>query len=96
MLNEEQKKVLIDALNNKFGEKELHCPMCGNNQFTISDGYIVNLMQEDLKNFKIDKGIPSISIICDNCGFISQHALGTLGMLPVQEQPKEGVSNGKE
>ena len=93
MLTEEQKKKLIDSLNQKFGEKQITCPMCGNTHFTISDGYFVNMIQDDVYNFNIGKGIPSISIICDKCGFISQHALGTLGLLPKKEQPKEGGEN---
>lgn len=91
---EEEKQRLASALIKKLEIKNLRCPMCGNSHFSISDGYFFNFLQEDIKNYSMGKGVPSISIICDNCGFISQHALGSLGLLS-KEQPKEGGEDGK-
>lgn len=34
--------------------------------------------------------IPVISIGCENCGFISQHALGALGLLDLASNDKKG------
>lgn len=60
----------------------LKCPMCGLNSFTISDGYVFNEVHDDYKHRVIGgAGIPSVLLVCSNCGFISQHAIGALGLL---------------
>jgi hypothetical protein len=41
-------------------------------------------------------GIPSIAIICNRCGFISQHALGTLGLLPATTEAKPAATVAAE
>ena len=81
MLNEDNKKELIKALTEKV--KLLECPMCHNNSFTIVDGYIVQSVQNDKNNIVLGNGpmIPSMAIVCNNCGFMSQHNLGILGLL---------------
>ena len=68
------------------------CPMCGNPHFTIAPAYFVNLLQTSVGNLTLGgKSIPSIPIICTNCGFISQHAIGVLGFMPKesQKEPKK-------
>lgn len=65
------------------------CPMCGNKHFSIAPAYFVNLLQTSVGNLSLGgKSIPSIPIICTNCGFISQHAIGILGIVP-KESPEE-------
>ncbi len=61
---------------------KLSCPMCGNNNFHLAEGYFNNTLQSDLKNFSLGgTGIPTAPIICTKCGFTSQHAIGVLGLL---------------
>ena len=36
--------------------------------------------------------IPTIAIVCNNCGYISQHALGALGLLPPKATAQEDIS----
>ncbi len=80
MLTEEQKNLIIKALEER-GAK-LPCPRCSNTQFTILDGYFNQTLQTELKNISIGGlTIPSIVIGCVKCGFLSQHALGALGLL---------------
>lgn len=80
-LPKETKEKIIKGLQAK-GVKTI-CPMCGHNHFVLADGYFNNTLQKDLKNISLGgSGIPTISIVCSNCGFISQHALGVLGLLP--------------
>ncbi len=87
MLSKEEKEKIVKRLNERFGELEVKCPMCGNNTFSVSDGYFSNVIQNNLDSLKIaGPSIPAISIICSKCGFISMHALGTLGLLPSQEK----------
>jgi predicted nucleic-acid-binding Zn-ribbon protein len=85
-MSEENKKKIIDKLNQK-GVKPV-CPMCGNTSFSLADGYLSNTIQGTVGLGFVIGGpsIPTVAIICKNCGFTSQHALGALGLL----QNKEG------
>ncbi len=88
LMSDENKKKAIDSLNKK-GVKKV-CPMCGNNNFVIADGYFNQTMQGNLQAGIIIGGpsIPTVAIICTNCGFISHHALGALGLLQNSEGGK--------
>jgi hypothetical protein len=56
--------------------------MCLNRNFVISDGYFLNSLQNNFKNINLGgESVPTIAIICSNCGFTSQHSLGILGLL---------------
>jgi len=93
MFTNEKKVELVTRLDERFKKYEhvLKCPMCGHGQFTIADAYLRNDLQADLKSMSLGgPSIPSVAIICNNCGFISQHAIGILGVLP-----KEDEKNGK-
>lgn len=97
MISQEDKQKVIQELNKKLGPSGAKCPMCGNKHFIIADGYFNTFVQDDLNDINLGgPSIPSISIICSNCGFMSQHALGVLGLLPKQNSDeKEGGNNGK-
>lgn len=96
MISQEEKQRIIQKLNAKLGHTGAKCPMCGNTHFIIADGYFNTYIQDDLKNFNMGgQSIPSISIICDKCGFMSLHALGILGLLSSSDNNKEGEKNGK-
>ncbi|WP_343626578.1 hypothetical protein [Flavobacterium lindanitolerans] len=61
----------------------LSCPMCKNSDFVIAEGYFNNPLQFKLPDLSIGgRSIPTIGIICQNCGFVSQHALKTINLLP--------------
>jgi hypothetical protein len=82
---------LLDERLRKFGQ-ETKCPMCGNTHFAISDSYFQNVLQDDINTTTLGgPSVPTIAIICTNCGFVSQHALGILGLLP-----SEGDADGKK
>lgn len=81
-----------DAIIKKLNEKgaNLPCPRCGHKKFTLIDGYFNHTLQDNLSGLVIGgKSIPSAVIGCVNCGFLAQHALGALGLLP--EEAKEGA-----
>jgi hypothetical protein len=87
-----QKELLIKTLELK-GVKSV-CPMCGNHHFILADGYFSNTLQGDTKNLSLGgAGIPTIPIVCSNCGFVSQHALGVLGLLPKEENEDKQNDN---
>ena len=68
----------------------LPCPRCSRNEFFISDGYFVQSVQIELSGTVLGgPSIPSIVIVCKNCGYLSQHALGRLGLLPKKKDRHE-------
>lgn len=79
--SDEQYQAIIKALEERGVRHE--CPRCGNPNFAVGDGYFINPVQKDFSNFNLGGlSVPSIVLICTKCGFISQHALGSLGFLP--------------
>ena len=86
-LSKEQKEKIIKVLDEK-GAK-LPCPRCGNNNFTLLDGYFNQTIQTELKGMIIGgPSVPSVVVACTRCGYLSQHALGPLGLLPKEEVKK--------
>lgn len=59
------------------------CPMCHGQEFTILDRYPVNPVVDDYRKPSaiIGRSIPTVAIICNHCGFISQHAMGFMGLM---------------
>lgn len=81
MIEEKKKQEIAKRLNERV--QNFSCPMCHKGQFTIVDGYVLETLQNDYKNLIIGGGhlIPSVIIVCNNCGYLSQHSLGVLGLL---------------
>ncbi len=80
-ISNEKKQEIIKALEER-GAK-LPCPRCGNNSFNLLDGYFNQTIQTNLKGMTLGgPSIPSVVVVCNRCGHLSQHALGTLGLLP--------------
>lgn len=69
---------IINSLNAKLPEKVYTCPACGRNDtMGISTGLIINVLHEnnlDILRFG-PLAIPTIPIICNNCGYVAQHAV---------------------
>lgn len=86
-----QKDKIIKALTERGAS--LPCPRCGNDAFTLLDGYFNQVIQEDPKGIVLGgRTIPSVVVACNRCGYLAQHALGILGLLPKEEnKSKEEV-----
>ncbi len=85
--SQEQKDKIIRALESRGAKQP--CPRCGNNNFTLVDGYFNQPIQTELAGLVIGgPSIPSIVVVCTRCGFMSQHALGVLGLLPQEGKQK--------
>lgn len=86
-MSAEQKDKIVKTLVDRGATKS--CPRCGNDKFSLLDGYFNQPIQTDLKGMVLGgPSIPSVVVVCNRCGFLSQHALGTLGLLL-----KEGVQD---
>lgn len=83
-LKETEKKEILEALATRQVKK--NCPMCGYDTFGIFDGYLSHPVQYNTTQLSLGgEVLPTAVIICKRCGFVSQHALGTLGLLPEKE-----------
>lgn len=87
-MNSEEKDRALKALEEKSAK--LPCPRCGNAKFFLADGYFNQSIQENLEGITIGgPSIPSVGVVCAQCGFISHHALGVLGLLPTPKTFKK-------
>jgi hypothetical protein len=86
-LSEEEKKKIADALQERnFSGK---CPMCGFENFAILDGYFNPPLNLNIGEVILGQTvIPSAVLVCKRCGFICQHALGALDLLPKEGDKK--------
>jgi len=93
---ENNKEIIARKVNEVL--PNLECPMCHNRHFTILDGYLVFPVPDDYKTpfFQAQKSMPAIAVICTKCGFISQHALGILGLLYKDKQEETKKQEGQE
>ena len=86
-LSDERKAQIIAALE-KSGAK-LPCPRCGNKTFSLIDGYFNQTLQFQLGGITLGgPSIPTVVVACNQCGFLSQHAIGVLGLLSNKEGGK--------
>ncbi len=61
------------------------CPRCSTNQFDIIGKTFLPLNESPNKIAIGGPTIPSIVIACTNCGFLTYHALGPLGLMPKEK-----------
>jgi hypothetical protein len=58
------------------------CPRCRDSQWTVSEYSRIEVQSTMDRNSAERTTIPAIMIVCEHCGFISQHALQPLGIWP--------------
>ena len=58
------------------------CHRCGHLSFTVIDGFNKFIVQNDFRGGVAIDGasIPAINVACDNCGALTAHAVGALGL----------------
>lgn len=82
-MKDDDKLRIITELNNRIGS--FLCPMCHKGQLKFVDSYSSYPLSDEYTKINIGgKIIPFVMLVCDNCGYVSQHALGTLNILPKQ------------
>lgn len=95
MLADEQKEKIVKVLNERIGG--LKCPMCHNGPFTIIDGYFNIPLQGSLHSYTMGGAtVPMVAIVCNNCGYVSFHALGALGLLDRATKNREPQATRSE
>lgn len=81
---EDKRELFAEALNAR--NALALCSRCGNNKFTMGKDYLNQKVCKDLnlENPTSDvymgppSTLPTIIVICDNCGYLMQHAIGVL------------------
>lgn len=80
MIKEEDRKKIINFFNERV--EKFDCPICHKGHFSIVDGYSNHVLTSDYHEIALEgKILPFIMLVCNNCGFVSYHALGTLSLL---------------
>lgn len=77
---------LIEKVKNELVRRKAlrPCPRCGQANFSIENqGLIVHILQKEDRSLIIGGGtvIPTAVVVCTNCGYIMEHAIGVLGLL---------------
>lgn len=63
----------------------LPCPRCGTADFRVEPAYFAHSIQTSLSGISLGgPSIPTAVTTCIRCGFVSEHALGTLGLLAAE------------
>lgn len=82
------KSRVVNALRNKARKP---CNRCGQDTFEVVDGFFVQMVSEDTSKMPFSTGevtaIPSIVVVCQKCGALTQHAIGALGINLEEERP---------
>jgi hypothetical protein len=82
-MNQEKKEKIIKGLLEKKVNQP--CSRCQSLNFEVV-GQTFILLNEDPKVFAVGgPAIPSAVIACSQCGFITLHALGPLGLMPKKQ-----------
>ena len=96
--NEQLKQEFIETFSRKAREKggpnAAKCPLCTNNQWTTVDGYVSPRIEPEISAAFYVGGptIPTVPIVCNNCGFVAHISLGVLGLLPAKDAPGEATA----
>jgi ribosomal protein L37E len=88
-LPDQEKLRIVEKLEERGAT--LPCPRCGNQYFSLLDGYFNQPIQSELSNIEFGgTSIPSVVVACNRCGYLSQHALGVLGLLSTVSGVRDG------
>lgn len=83
--NFEENKNEIISLIKKRGTN-LRCPICNNDNMIVGEGYFAHDLQKDLISRQMGGfNIPTVPVVCSNCGFLREFSAGVLGLLQKEE-----------
>lgn len=76
---------IINALKEKI--PNLRCPACSHVGFGLAEGYFAHDIQPDLVNRRMGgPNVPTVPLICTNCGYVMEFAAGALNLLPKKDE----------
>jgi hypothetical protein len=78
-ISADDKHVIVAALKARGAGS---CPRCNDSQWTVSEFLRIDVQATMERESAQRTTIPAIMIVCEHCGFISQHALQPLGVWP--------------
>lgn len=69
----------------------LACSVCGNKSMILVDGFLKHPLTSDSSKMVIGgKSLPTIGLICSNCGHLIEFSTGVLGFLPKRNSDAHG------
>ena len=79
--------VAVVAAALKRAGADTRCPRCANDKFNLMQGFFAHTMQNDLRGYVIGGGdmLCTAVLVCTRCGFVAQHDLSILNMIPADE-----------
>lgn len=72
-------KLIIETLNKRGVNKP--CPRCGHPHFAVVAEAEITVSDDPRWTAMVPQAVPTVVVACSNCGFVSQHALGPIGLL---------------
>jgi len=79
ILSEAERERIAEALAERGARAA--CPACHENDWLIGDGYSLVAMRANLQELDAGgTGLATVSRICRNCGYLSQHVARLLGI----------------
>ena len=88
-LSQEERNRIVRALNERGANRP--CPRCNNNSFSMVPGYFTHFIQQDTTNINLGgPSVPTVVVVCDRCGWLAEHALGVIGLMPPPASPAPG------
>lgn len=89
---EEIVKKIEEAIKKKTGQMNFKCPVCTNNHFSLAGGFTNESLSDNVGNIVLGGSVlPSVPIVCTNCGntfFLNAKVLG------LKENSEEATNNG--
>lgn len=94
MLKEEDRTKIGRILSERLGM--VSCPICKKGHFSLVDGYSSHALTDNYHHITLGgKMIPFVMLACDNCGFLTHHALGALGLLNGNKETASSIDNNQ-
>lgn len=81
-MDRQRSEKIIQALNSKGVTKP--CPRCGHLHFNVVAETTIPINSDPAVLSAETEVVPIVMIACSNCGFLTQHALGALGLVPTE------------
>ena len=72
---------ITEALRKKVGDRELRCPICQHEQWQIPPSFVPLTLKKSPRSFQLgDTVLPTVPLICTNCGNTQLINLRVLGI----------------